>query len=342
VPAPRLPALADAEELGALGVVHLKRLWSRALRARSGPPPDADGNGEWDRDDLVVRGLGLNLREAFTLIYVAPDFAAFEAAVAERAGDALDPSNVARLNAALRGADPGPPPGASEEPVLDAAALAFFAEHGYVVVPGAVPPAQSADAAAAVWAFVGADPLRPESWYGGPQGHSIWVPLLRHPALAANRRAARVYAAFAQLWGRADLWPNVDQVGFNPPERPGWSFPGPHLHWDVSLSTPIPFGLQGVLYLEDVAPDQGAFTCVPGFHRRIETWLAELPPNADPRLQERVDALGGVPIAAPAGSLVIWHHALPHGSSPNRAQRPRVVQYVQLAPSRSEVHPVWR
>jgi len=106
--------LADAEEVGTLGVVHLKRLWSRTLRGRAGLAPSTDELREWDRDDLVVMGLGLNLRETFDrLHHGAPAFAAFEAWVAQRAGDALAPAHRARLNAALRGepvAAGGPPP----------------------------------------------------------------------------------------------------------------------------------------------------------------------------------------------------------------------------------------
>jgi hypothetical protein len=335
--------LADAEEVGTLGVVHLKRLWSRTLRGRAGLAPSTDELREWDRDDLVVMGLGLNLRETFDrLHHGAPAFAAFEAWVAQRAGDALAPAHRARLNAALRG-EPvaASSPAAQRAPVLDADDLAFFAEHGYVVVHDAAPQPQCAAAAQAIWSFLGADPDDPSTWYGGPQGHSIWVPLLRHPALWANRRAPRIHGAFAQLWGRDDLWPNVDQVGFNPPERAGWPFPGPRLHWDVSLAPPIPLALKGLLYLVDVAADQGAFTCVPGFHRRIDAWLAALPPGADPRAQD-LEALGPVPVAGRAGDLVIWHEALPHGSSPNRAALPRLVQYLGIVPSTREVNPVWR
>jgi ectoine hydroxylase-related dioxygenase (phytanoyl-CoA dioxygenase family) len=134
---------------------------------------------------------------------------------------------------------------------------------------------------------------------------------------------------------------NVDQAGFNPPERPDWSFPGPHLHWDVSLAQPIPFGVQGILYLTDTAADQGAFTCVPGFHRIIEDWLNALPAGTDPRAQD-LRSLGPIPIAGRAGDLVIWHHALPHGASPNRSARPRVVQYLKLRPGTWEVRPDWR
>jgi len=69
-------------------------------------------------------------------------------------------------------------------------------------------------------------------------------------------------------------------------KRPGWRFPGPDLYWDVSIATPIPFGVEGIAYLTDRAAEQGAFTCVPGFHRRIEAWLAGLPIGADPRTQD--------------------------------------------------------
>jgi hypothetical protein len=58
------------------------------------------------------------------------------------------------------------------------------------------------------------------------------------------------------------------------------------LHWDVSLARPIPFGLQGILYLADTAANQGAFTCVPGFHRKIDSWLENLPAGSDPRAEE--------------------------------------------------------
>jgi ectoine hydroxylase-related dioxygenase (phytanoyl-CoA dioxygenase family) len=132
----------------------------------------------------------------------------------------------------------------------------------------------------------------------------------------------------------------VDQAGFNPPESPGWKFPGPHLHWDVSLAQPIPFGTQGILYLTDTAATQGAFTCVPGFHRRIEAWLASLPTAADPRAED-LSALA-VPIAGVAGDLVIWHHSLPHGSSPNRDLLPRLVQYINRRPSYWGFNNVWR
>ena len=65
----------------------------------------------------------------------------------------------------------------------------------------------------------------------------------------------------------------------------------------------------------------------------IDRWLAELPPGADPNGQD-LYALGPRPIAGRAGDLIIWHHALPHGASPNRHHLPRLVQYIKLYPVR--------
>ena len=90
-----------------------------------------------------------------------------------------------------------------------------------------------------------------------------------------------------------------------------------------------------MLYLSDTDANQGAFTCVPGFHNRIEAWIRNLPPDADPKQQD-LKRMGLRPIAGKAGDLIIWHSALPHGSSPNTADQPRVVQYITMFPAKEE------
>ena len=92
--------------------------------------------------------------------------------------------------------------------------------------------------------------------------------------------------------------------------------------------------------MTDTPPEQGAFTLVPGFHRRVEDWLKSLPPGADPRSQN-IHALGSQPIGGRAGDLIIWHQALPHGSRPNRGTQPRMVLYINMFPTRVEVQDVW-
>ena len=331
-----------------IGIPHLRELWARTLAKRAGVPSSAaapsalsnDAAPRFDRDKTVIYGLRLGLRETLTFLYEqAPAFDAFERWIIALNGGSVDPRLVARINAALAGAPIEPID--DGVPALTHDELAFFDEHGYVVLREAV-EAQAARAAEdAIWTHLQMDRDDPETWYRGAHGHSIWVPLIHHPALDANRASPRIAAAFAQLWKRHDLWPTVDQSGFNPPERPDWPFPGPNLHWDVSLALPIPFGLQGILYLADTADDQGAFTCVPGFHRRIESWLRALPPDADPR-HEDLDVFERVAVAARAGDMIVWHQALPHGASPNRAKRPRIVQYLSLNPVTPEHNAVWK
>jgi hypothetical protein len=330
------------DERGVLGIPHLERLWSRVVARRAGGVIAPEHNPEWGDDITVLRGLGLGLHETIAYLYEAtPSFDEFERWVLERNGGAIDEHVVARINAAVEGTLATVDACAYDESGLSTEELDFFDEHGYVVLHDAVSAAQCRDAEDAVWEFLGMDRGDPATWYRQPHGHSIWVPLLRHPALWANRRSPRIARAFAQLWKRDDHFVTVDQVGFNPPETRSWRFPGPHLHWDANLTLPIPFGVQGILYLTDTAADQGAFTCVPGFHRRIGSWLAGLPAGTDPRNQN-LGALGAVPIAGRAGDLIVWHHALPHGSSPNRATRPRIVQYVHMSPTVSELDQDWR
>lgn len=319
-------------ENSALNVPHLKRLWSRTRDANS-LPRDAK---EEAADKLVIHGLGLGLHETYVFLYSRPStFREFESWVLAQNGGAIDPMRIAKVNAnAARalGDDPLRWDALPDNfvPVLSDADMLHWAEHGYVVLRGAVSVDDCRAAERAIWDFTKMDPENPDSWYGGPQGHNIMVQLVHHPAFDKNRASPRIRAAFAQLWGTDDLQVTIDRGGFNPPERPGWPFPGPHLHWDTSIAPPMPLNIQGILYLADTPACQGAFCCVPGFQHRLESWLAGLPEGADPRGQDLSNE--AVPIAGKAGDFVLWHAALPHGASPNRGARPRIVQYISMYP----------
>ncbi|HVZ50917.1 MAG TPA: phytanoyl-CoA dioxygenase family protein [Pseudolabrys sp.] len=345
-PADRGPPapLPPTSETGLLGVYQLKRTWARLMAARQGVAAPAEVD---DRhfDDLVIHALGVGLEQ--TLDYLArqtPTFAEFEQWVLKTTGGAAL-SQVPRINAAIAGMDYPDDIKAwlaevdAGAPVLSADDLACWGEHGYVVLHDAV-PADSRDAAAqALWDRLGARADDPLTWY--PQNdHGIMVQYFQHPAFEANRRSPRIHKAFAQLWGTSDLWVTTDRVGFNAPERENYKFRGPDLHWDCSVKTPIPFGTQGILYLSDTPPEQGAFTLVPGFQRWGEDWLKNLPPGAHPR-EQNLHALGSKPIGGRAGDLVIWHQALPHGASPNRGSRPRMVQYINMFPTRWDEQAEW-
>jgi hypothetical protein len=338
------PILAAATDTGALGVFWLRRLWSRVLAARQGRFVPANAR-ERRLDFLVIHALGVGLEQTTTYLgREAPTFDEFERWIVATSGG-VAPERIARINAAVTGAEPPPQTARwlatvdASAPVLSAADLSFWNEHGYVVLHDAVLRETREAAAQALWDHLGADPHDPDTWYVG-NDHGIMVQYFQHPAFEAVRRSPRIHKAFAQLWGTADLWVTTDRVGFNPPEREGFMFPGPRLHWDVSVKTPIPLGTGGILYLTDTPPEQGAFTVVPSFQRWGESWLKDLPPGADPRRQD-LYALGPRPIGGCAGDLVIWHQALPHGASPNRGARPRMVQYVNMFPTHHEEQEEW-
>jgi hypothetical protein len=338
------PILAAATDTGALGVFWLRRLWSRVLAARQGRFVPANAR-ERRLDFLVIHALGVGLEQTTTYLgREAPTFDEFERWIVATSGG-VAPERIARINAAVTGAEPPPQTARwlatvdASAPVLSAADLSFWNEHGYVVLHDAVLRETREAAAQALWDHLGADPHDPDTWYVG-NDHGIMVQYFQHPAFAAVRSSPRIHKAFAQLWGTADLWVTTDRVGFNPPERDGFVFPGPYLHWDISVKTPIPLGTGGILYLTDTPPEQGAFTVVPGFQRWGERWLRELPPGADPRRQD-LYALGPRPIGGRAGDLVIWHQALPHGASPNRGTRPRMVQYVNMFAADYEEQDEW-
>ncbi len=214
--------------------------------------------------------------------------------------------------------------------VLTAEDRRFWEENGYVVVHNAVPPENLKAAEQAVWDFLEMRSDDPRSWYPDPP-RGIMAEMYQHQALWDNRQCPRVHQAFAEIWGTEKLWVSIDRASMNPPELPDWKYPG-ILHWDTNLEPPIEFWVQGVLYLTDTAANQGAFSCVPGFHRRLEAWLKDLPAEANPREQD-LESLGAEPIPGAAGDLIIWHSALPHGSSPNTATHPRIAQYITMFPS---------
>lgn len=321
-----------------LGIDELRTYWQHTLQGV------ASGAAQpWDLQCTLLAGLGLNPLETLRHLNAErPSFEQFEAWIAGLVQGEFAASERARLRCALGGEAVGSPIGRLDGiEGLSEAELAQWDEQGYVILRQAVSTENAQSAETAIYEHLGMRREDPDSWYSEMLGHTIWVPLLRHPALVATRFAPRIVKAFAQLWGREDLWATVDQAGLNPPERPGWLFPGPHLHWDTTLARPHYFGIQGILYLADTEASQGAFCCVPGFHKRLDGWLDALPEGVDARA-EALNTLRAEPIAAGGGDLVLWHHSLPHGSSPNRASRPRVVQYMSMRPTRWDYNMEWR
>lgn len=313
--------------------------WERRSRHQSSPPED------WMAERMLLDALGIGLEQAHRHFAAgATDPASFAQWIVETAGPP-EPATINRYHAALDGAAPPSETAAklaavdAMPPVFDAENLAHWDEQGYVVLRRAITPDEAAAAAAVVWDAAGADPADPASWYGDAQ-QGLMIQCFQHRSLEVARRSRRVHKAFAQLWGDSDLWMTIDRVSLNPPETAAHPFRAPRLHWDAGLVPPIPFATQGILYLADTAEDQGAFELVPGFHHHIEAWLAGLDSEVDPRAVDLSDH--AIRIPGQAGDLVIWRQDLPHGASPNRTDRPRIAQYVNMYSPRMELQIEWR
>ena len=311
------------------------------MAKRSRQLPQDAFHEEWNMDTTLLWTLNLGLEQ--TIVYLfqeTPTFEQFEAWIIEKNKGVIPQTSIASFNRTLT--KRMAPASGAVTTVLTEEDLEHWNTQGYVIVREAVSKQDCEDAIAAMYDFLGITKDDPASWYKPhPARQGIMVQLFQHPALEKNRTSPKIRAAYEQLWRRTDLWMNTDRVSFNPPENEQWHFPGPRLHWDVSLQLPIPFGLQGLLYLSDTLETQGAFTLVPGFHHKINDWINSLPAGADPRLQD-LYALDAKPIAAGAGDFIIWHQALPHGSSPNTARLPRIVQYINYLPIDGGINDVWR
>lgn len=326
----------DSNDKGRLGIAHLKRFWTQTIDARNGLPV-VKTESDWHFNNLVLSSLNLPLEPTINyLSQNAPSFGEFEKWIAEQNSGTIDASEIERFNSRFNDRPYGETVQNSikeieeSEDVLTAEDLRFWEENGYVVVRRAVTKAQAKAAEEAVWNYLGMSADDAATWYEKPIGKGIMTELYRHPALDETRRAPRIKKAFAQIWKNADLWTTIDRTSFNPPEIESFKFQGPKLHWDMSLAPPHRFGTQGLLYLCDTSAEQGAFSCVPKFHKKLESWLGNLPENVNPR---EVDlSREAAAIAAEAGDFVIWHQALPHGSSPNRGTYPRIVQYINMFP----------
>ena len=196
--------LADATEVGSLGIYQLKRYWSRTMAGRHGRFLPTD---QHDRhlDHLVIHATGLGLEQTASYLGAnAPTFEEFERWILATTGG-VEPMRVARINAAVAGAiypeeiKRQLAAVAASDPVLSADDLAFWDEHGYVVLHDAVAPPSRQAATQALWDHLGALPDEPDSWYRR-RGHGIMVQYFQHPAFEANRRSPRIHKAFAQLW----------------------------------------------------------------------------------------------------------------------------------------------
>ena len=295
----------------------LKDFWQRTLGKNDMP------HGDWNEQVKAIYQSGKGLEETLRYLYSEkPSLEDFILWIDAGKND----GNVETLN----------------EDVFTPGDISFFKENGYAVLHNAVTDEQCNAATQAISEYLSADINDPATWYKPHEEmRGLMLMFYHHPALNVNRNSRRIHKAYEQLYGSPAIHKVVDKVSFNPPETSFYKFKGSPLHWDVSLALPIPFKLQGLLYLNDVESDGGPFYCVPGFHNKIEEWLNGLPENVNPR-EEALRQLKPEAITGKAGDLIIWHQALPHCASPNYSTTPRFVQYITYDPDDLVKQEVWK
>jgi hypothetical protein len=212
-----------------------------------------------------------------------------------------------------------------------------LAREGYTVVCGLVPTDLIRAASDVITAFVNADLDRPETWYRHEPLEWSIVPVHQAQAFWDIRQRPTVHATFAALLGTNRLWVSMDRGVFKVPlsDRHGGHVDESVLHWDIEPRSPASERYQGMLFLTDVGPGEGAFECVPSIFRNLETYLRAHPGTL---VDAPIDIAGHhvVEVPARAGDLVIWSSRLPHHGGRNRGQRPRVSMAVTMYPEGSD------
>jgi ectoine hydroxylase-related dioxygenase (phytanoyl-CoA dioxygenase family) len=212
--------------------------------------------------------------------------------------------------------------------VFSKSELQFFETNGYIVLKRAISEADCLATQKIIWDFLEMDPTDSATWYKShPMQRGLMVNFFNDLVLEKNRNSIRIKKAYEQLYQSTKIYKTIDKVSFNPPVTSQYTFKGSSLHWDVSLQLPIPFRLQGLIYLSDCGSNDGAFHCVPGFHKVIEEWLSRVPNDCPPR-EYALQTLKPVPVVGRAGDMVIWDQVLPHCATPNNGSKPRMVQYL--------------
>lgn len=340
------PVLVSSDDLSCLGIYHLQRLWQKIQLRKRGESYTELAN-EWHLDKTLLDLCGIGLEPGLRALYQNDHKSAFVAYIQQIAK--LTAADIAGINQQLSTISHGltlsltmpevddlnsiEVEDSNPAAVLSESQLNFWRSEGYLVIPHVLTAEQCAATRDFIWQQLGANEQDTATWYRAHEFmQKIMLQLFRHPQLDANRQVPKIRQVFEQLWQRTDLVMTTDRVSFNPPETTTWRFPGPDMHWDMPLQLPVEFGTQGLIYLTDTSAEQGAFCCVPGFHLKIEEWLRSQS-KSDIELQQQDWSKWPIkPIAANAGDLIIWHHALPHGASPNRGTLPRMVQYMNFYP----------
>ena len=206
-----------------------------------------------------------------------------------------------------------------------------YAEQGFVLVSGLIPPPIAEQAASALWRLLEADPAYLASWARISGAHQSFD----DPALLACY-TPDLLAAAAELSGDDPTTVRAPGRAYaiNVFPTPGeWQWPHPHIDHAIREHGhkvfPRAFRIAGMAFLYDVPP-HGAGTVVwPGSHKKLDT-LARSDParyelmwalNQD---LDKVDLGDPVETTPRRGDVLFYHYLCAHAGSKNTSNQPRL------------------
>ena len=188
-------------------------------------------------------------------------------------------------------------------------------EHGFLLLESLIPLATTAQLRERSLVLAAAEKEIGSShtYLANDSAQRVWNLIDKGEIFEEAIQHPRVLAAMAYLLG-ADCTLSSFTVNVLYPGAPD---AGLHIDYPLStLPTPrpsFPMVANSVYFLDDFTLENGATSCVPGSHRRLEA----LPESG-------VEYADEVQICGPRGSVLIVNGAIWHGSSENRTDEPRV------------------
>lgn len=214
--------------------------------------------------------------------------------------------------------------------LLNKEQIQFWEEQGYLRVSNLVEPALCDEVKAMICKHMGLNLSDPDSWYNShPDWHGLMLQVYQDEGIEAIRKHPNVYQLFSELYGTHDIIANTEKVSFNPPVTDSWKFSAGALHWDIDISKPIAYYIQGLIYLDDVPEDRGPLNVVPGVHLEFDEWIKPFS-TFDEAHEAMRKQMKAVPVPGKKGDIIVWRHTLPHAASANFSSVPRFVQYLSF------------
>ena len=199
--------------------------------------------------------------------------------------------------------------------MLTASEKAHLDRHGFLLLENLIPLGTTLALRECSLALAAAEKTAGKSrtYLANDSAQRVWNLVNKGEIFEAAIQEPKMLAAMEYLLG-ADCTLSSFTVNVLYPGAPD---AGLHIDYPLSaLPTPrpsFPIVANSVWFLDDFTLENGATSCVPGSHHRLEA----LP-------QSGVEYADEVQICGPQGSVLIVNGAIWHGSSENRTNEPRV------------------